>query len=121
VKKGDVLFRLRDAVTLAELDVRKKSLDASKTKLEKLAKMPRPEDIPPATAKVAEATADVQQAEETLADIKSQLALWETVTVKGAISQDDLDRKRFAVRINEAKVTSAKAKLQSAQADLALL
>src|SRR5215208_3317780 len=43
VKKGDPLFRLRDSVTAAQLEVRKSALAASQSKLLRLKSLPRPE------------------------------------------------------------------------------
>ena len=51
VKQGDPLFRLRDSVTLAELEVRKAALAAARAKLTRLKNLPRPEDLPPAEAR----------------------------------------------------------------------
>ncbi|HEV8379570.1 MAG TPA: biotin/lipoyl-binding protein, partial [Tepidisphaeraceae bacterium] len=50
VKKGDPLFRLRDSVTAAQLEVRKSTLASARAKLERLKSLPRPEDLPPAEA-----------------------------------------------------------------------
>ena len=71
VKQGDPLFRLRDSVTLAELEVRKAALAAARAKLTRLKNLPRPEDLPPAEARVEEAKAQLE-------DAKNQLALWES-------------------------------------------
>jgi multidrug efflux pump subunit AcrA (membrane-fusion protein) len=109
VKKGDPLFRLRDSVTAADLEVKKAAVLAAKAKLEKLKSQPRPEDLPPAMARVAEA-------QSSLEDSKSQLALWESVTDKRAVSRDELDRRRYAVRVLEAKRTTAQAELKLLQA-----
>ncbi len=105
VKKGDPLFRLRDSVTIAQLEVRRSALDAAKAKLNRLRSLPRPEDIPPAQARVDEAKAQLE-------DAKNQLALWESVTDARAIVREDLDRRRFAVRVAEKRLAAAEAEMK---------
>src|SRR5687768_3269765 len=105
VRKGDPLFRLRDNVTSAVLESKKAAVAASKARLAKLESMPRPEDIPPAKARVAEATSNLE-------DLRDQLKKWESVQDKRAAAQEDLDRKRFAVRAAEARLATAESELQ---------
>jgi multidrug resistance efflux pump len=69
--------------------------------------LPRPEDIPPAEARVREA-------ESALNDAKVNLSLMENVTDKRAIREEELSRRRFAVQ-------AAEARLEEAQAQLSLL
>jgi multidrug efflux pump subunit AcrA (membrane-fusion protein) len=104
VKAGDPLFKLRDDVARADLAFRRAALEAAKAKLDRLLKLPRPEDLPPAEAKVVEA-------EASLADVRNQLRLYESVADKRAVSQDELDRRRFAVKVAEARLAEAKAQL----------
>ncbi len=68
---------------------------------------PRPEEIPPAEARVREAS-------DMLDDAQTQLRLIESVTDKRAIREEDLLRRRIAVN-------AAKARFEQAKADLALL
>src|SRR3954469_21194883 len=105
VKHGDPLFRLRDAVTLAQLEVRKRALDAAKAKLARLKELPRPEDLPPAEARVEEARAQLE-------DAKNQLKLWESVTDQRAIIREDLDKRRYAVKVGEKRLAAAEAELK---------
>lgn len=109
VKQGDELFRLDTRDMQAELLVRKAALESARQKLEKLKAMPRAEDLPPAQAKVVEAQAS-------LADARNQLKLWESVGNTRAISQDELDRKRYAVQVAEARLTQAQTELASLKA-----
>jgi len=104
VKAGDPLFKLDDRALRAELAVRQTTLAQAQEKLARLVSMPRPEEIPPAEARVREA-------EASLADLKHQRALMESVTDKRAISVDELNRRRFAVQVAEAKLTEARAQL----------
>ena len=104
VKAGAPLFQLRDSITAAELEVRKAAVAAAKSKLERLKSLPRPEDAPPAEARVREA-------EAMLADQKEQLELWNSVQDKRAVSAEDMIKKRFAVQTAEARLNAAKAEL----------
>ena len=105
VKQGDPLFRLRDSVTLAELEVRKAALAASKAKLARLKSLPRPEDLPPAEARVEEARAQLE-------DAKNQLALWESIKDPRAVVREDLDKRRYAVKVTEKRLAAADAELK---------
>jgi multidrug efflux pump subunit AcrA (membrane-fusion protein) len=105
VKKGDALFHLDDRDKAAELAVRMSALDSSKAELARLESLPRPEDLPPAAARVT-------TAESVLADAQQQLLLADGVQDKRAISIQELDRRRFAVQ-------TAKAQTEQARADLA--
>jgi HlyD family secretion protein len=66
--------------------------------------MPRPEEVP-------EAQARVKEAEASLADVKNQLALAESIKDKRAISEEELWRRRYAVQVAEAKLGQARAQL----------
>jgi multidrug resistance efflux pump len=107
VQKGAKLFSIDDRDLQAELGLRRSSLALAQAKLEKLLRSPRPEEIPPAEAKVREA-------EEQYQDADVQLKLIESVRDKRAIRDEDLLRRRIAVK-------SAAARLEQAKADLALL
>lgn len=104
VKVDQPLFKLDDRELAAELMVREAALAASKAQLEKLLSYPRPEDVPPAEAKV-------QAASETLDDLKAQLALWESIADPRAVVKEEFDRRRFAVRIAEARLIEEQATL----------
>jgi multidrug resistance efflux pump len=107
VRRGQVLFSIDDRDLQAELGSRRGSLAMSEAKLAKLLQSPRPEEIPPAEAKVREA-------EELARDADVQLELMESVRDKRAIRDEDLIRRRIAVK-------TAAARLEQARADLALL
>jgi HlyD family secretion protein len=104
VKAGDPLFKLDDRALQAELRIRQTALAQARAQLAKQESMPRPEEVPPAAARVKEA-------EASLADAQHQLALMESVTDKRAISQDDLNRRRFAVQEAAAKLAEQRAQL----------
>lgn len=105
LKKGDVLFRLDERELAAELDVRLSALESARADLARLQALPRPEDIPPAEARVT-------TAQSSLADAEQQLALAEGVLDKRAIAIQELDHRRFAA-------LTAKAQAEQAAADLA--
>jgi len=107
VPKGAKLFSIDDRDLQAEIGLRRSSLALAQAKLEKLLRSPRPEEIPPAEAKVREA-------EEQFQDADVQLKLIESVRDKRAIRDEDLLRRRIAAK-------SAAARLEQAKADLALL
>jgi HlyD family secretion protein len=104
VTRGQRLFSLDDRDLRAELSLRESSLDLAKARLAKLASSPRPEEIPPAEARIREAEAQ-------LADAQVQLQLMESVRDKRAIRGEDLERRRRAVDIAQARVEEAKAAL----------
>jgi HlyD family secretion protein len=101
------LFTLDERDLKAQLAVRHAALNAAQAQLQRLESMPRPEDIPPADARV-------QEAKSALDDAQSQLDLWESLPDKRAVSQEALDRRRYAVEV-------ARARLTESEADLALL
>jgi multidrug efflux pump subunit AcrA (membrane-fusion protein) len=107
VKKGQPLFTLDDRDLRAELALRESNLALTRTRLEKLLALPRPEEIPPAQARVREAEALLQ-------DTQVQLRLIESVKDPRAIREEDLLRRRRAVE-------AATARLEEAKAALALL
>lgn len=104
VRKGDVLFEIEARQLDAELEVRKAALAAAAANVERLKSQPRAEELPPAEAKVAEASA-------LLEDMRAQLAFWDRITDKRAINEDDLSKRRFAVAAAEARLRAAEASL----------
>ncbi len=104
VKAGQALFSLDDRDLRAELQVRQSELNLAQTQLEKLDRLPRPEDVPPAEARVQEAQANFR-------DAQIQLQLIESVTDRRAIREEDLQRRRQAAKAAEAKLDEAKAEL----------
>jgi len=107
VKAGDPLFTIDDRQVKADLSIKTAALASSEQSLKKLKSQPRPEELPPSEAMVRDAEAQ-------RADAKAQWDLMEGVSDKRAISQDDLNRRRFAV-------TSTEARLERAKTDLTLL
>jgi len=104
VAAGAPLFRLDDRDLVADLEVRRSTLEAAKAKLLRLKEAPRAEEIPPVQARVAAAEAQ-------LADFKNQVQLWESVADKRAVTVEDLQRRKFAVQAQEARLAEAQAAL----------
>ncbi|QJD30311.1 efflux RND transporter periplasmic adaptor subunit [Methylococcus geothermalis] len=95
IEAGAVLFRLDDREPLAELEVRR--------------------------ADLAKAQASVVEAEASLTDVNTLLALAEAVTDERAISAEDIKRRRNAVLIAKARLETARAQVKQAEAQLALV
>lgn len=93
VTAGQVLFKLDERETLAELAVRK--------------------------ANIAKAKAAVLENQAMLNDSKALLQLIESVTDKRAISREETDRRRNAHLISKARLESAKAQVLQTEAELA--
>jgi multidrug resistance efflux pump len=104
VKQGDPLFKLDDRDLQAELIVRRSALSTAKAKLEKLKSLPRPEDVPPAEARVAEARASLN-------DAKELRAMWNGVEDTGVVSAEELQRRDAAVAVAQAKYAQAESEL----------
>lgn len=107
VSKGAVLFQLDDRDLRAELALRKANAEVARARLAKLEAGTRPEELPPAKARVEEAKA-------LLEDAQVQLRVIEAVKDKRAIRDEDLQRRRRAVE-------SAQARLEQSIANLKLL
>jgi len=104
VQAGERLFALDDRDRQAELQLRKSALEVARAQLDKLVRSPRPEEVPVAEAKVAEAA-------QALADARVQQRLIESVTDRRAIREEDLLRRQIATKVAETRVHQAKANL----------
>jgi multidrug resistance efflux pump len=109
VKKGAVLFRIDDREARAELAVRESAFASARAELARLELAPRPEDLPPAQARVDEARSGLESAE-------NDLRLVEGLTDKRAVSTEVLDRRRFAAQSARAHLAEAEASLAKLQA-----
>jgi multidrug efflux pump subunit AcrA (membrane-fusion protein) len=107
VKAGDVLFVLDSRDQSSQLAVKKAELASALQSLKRLESMPRPEELPPAIARVEAARA-------TMEDLQNQVSIMERVQDPRARSEEEMSRRRFAVLI-------AKGRLDEAEAALALL
>jgi multidrug resistance efflux pump len=103
VKQGDPLFSIDDRSLRSELAVREATVAAAQVGIEKLIAMPRTEEIPPAEARLREAESQV-------ADLNSQLAMWEKAD-RRAVSEEELSKRRFGVLTAQTRVAQARADL----------
>ncbi len=109
VTKGQPMFSLDNRDLRAELALRQSNLELARARLEKMVAAPRPEEIPPAEARVREAEALLQ-------DAQVQLRLIESVKDRRAIREEDLERRKQAVAAAAARLEEAKAALALLQA-----
>ena len=107
VRSGQKLFSIDDRDLLADLAVKRATLDSARAQLAKLEAAPRPEEVPPAEAKVAEAKAQ-------LGDAEVQMRLIDSVADLRAVKKEDVLRRRLAYQ-------AAQARLAQSEKDLALL
>ncbi|MCI0491886.1 MAG: efflux RND transporter periplasmic adaptor subunit [Planctomycetes bacterium] len=95
VQAGDPLFRLDDRKLQAELTVRQAMRADATASLERLAAMPRPEELPPAEAAMREAEADYD-------NLKQQWARGEKLVMQGAMPEEEFaGRKLLAFQARE--------------------
>lgn len=105
VQAGDPLFVIDDRGVKADVAVQEAALAAAEAELSRLSAMPRPEDVPMAEARLAAANA-------TLADKDDELAMWSRIDDSNAVSDDEMNRRRFAVQIAQAGASEASAALE---------
>lgn len=135
VRQGDELFQLDTRELDADLLVREANLKVSQAQLEKFRRGTRPELIPPQRAMVHEAesaveatTSQIADAQSALDDAKTQLARTKGMSESGAMSAEEVARRNYAASAAQARLDtananrlSARARLEAAKADLALL
>ncbi len=109
VKKGEVLFRLEAPDLNADLASREIEYENAQANLNKLEALPREEDI-------VSSTAQLNSAQVELAQAKSQYQRVEGLQNSGAMSDEEVARRRFAFEEAEAKVQQALANLDKIKA-----
>lgn len=102
---GAPLFKVDDRALRAELATRRKALQVAQEQLERLRSQPRPEEIPPAEARV-------KSFASLLADQRNRLEILEAVTDPRAVVEEDKRRLRYAILIAEANLAEARAQLE---------
>src|SRR5437879_953977 len=118
VRAGQPLFSLDDREVAADLGVKRAMLESARARLAKFQQAPRPEEVPPAQAKVDEAKA-------LLADAEVQVQLIESVTDRRAVREEDVRRRRLnfeaaASRLRQAETELALVKAGTWSADLTI-
>lgn len=104
VAAGDPLFTIDDREVRATLDVRAAEVRAAEESVARFEGLPRPEDVPPAEARVVAAKA-------ALADAEDLYQMWDTLPDKRAVSAEALSRRRFACDLAAARLKGAEAEL----------
>jgi HlyD family secretion protein len=107
VKLGDPLFSLDDRELRAELAIKEAAIEEQRADLDRLRRGTRPEDLPPARARVAAAQADFERARDA-SDRAARLSQ------DGAMSAEEVTARSFAMQ-------SAAADLEQMRAELARL
>lgn len=109
VRRGTPLLELDGRDLRAELALREAARDLAAARLKRLEASPRPEELPPARARVNEARAQLRDAE-------TQLRLMESVKDPRAIRQEELERRRRAVEAAQARLEQSIASLKLLEA-----
>jgi HlyD family secretion protein len=100
VRAGQPLFQLDTREAAADVRVHQAMLDASQAQLERLEQMPRKEELPPVTAQIDEAKANLRQKEDAMRRSKR-------LVDSGAVPDEEYVRNTLAVegaRANLAKL-----------------
>lgn len=109
VKEGDILFRLESNDLEADLAVRLIDYENAQANLKKLEALPRAEDVSVAVAQLNSAKAGLDQA-------KSQYERVEGLQNSGAMSQEEIARRKYALEEAQAKAQQVQADLDKTQA-----
>lgn len=109
VRRGDALFAIDDRELRAELDLKRQMLAAAEARLERLRAGTRPEDLPPARARVEAARVAVERTQDFLARGQS-------LGTRGAMSDEELRGRLFAHRLAQAELLEAQATLARLEA-----
>lgn len=104
VKKGEVLFTLEYQDLQADLAARQVDYEIAKAKLQKMEHLPRQEDVTTAEANVKSAQVELEQAQ-------NQYQMVQGLGDSRALSQQEINRRRF-------NYEQAQARWQEAQANL---
>lgn len=109
VKEGQVLFRLESHDLKADLDARCIEYENAQANLKKLEALPRIEDVASAQAQLKSAKVELEKA-------KSQYQRVEGLQKSGAMSDEEVTRRRFVVEELQAKYQEAQANLEKVKA-----
>jgi HlyD family secretion protein len=109
VKEGDVLFRLESYDLKADWASRYLEYENALVNLKKLEELPKSEDVASAKAQLKSAIVMIEQA-------KSQYQRVDGLQKSGAMSDEEINRRRFAFEEAEAKLQQAQANLDKVNA-----
>lgn len=109
VRRGQPLFELDDREVLAELNLKRETLAAAEARVRRLKAGTRPEDLPPARARVEAAQIVAERAQD-------QLTRAESLESTGAMSREEIRIRSFAQRFAKAELIEAQAVLARLEA-----
>jgi multidrug resistance efflux pump len=109
VRRGQPLFEIDDREALAELNLKRQMLAAAEARVRRLKAGTRPEDLPPARARVEAATAAAERTEDLLARAQS-------LEATGAMSREEIRIRAFAHRVAQAELIEAQSVLSRLEA-----
>jgi multidrug resistance efflux pump len=109
VKKGQPLFTLDGRALRAELELQNRTLALERVKLERLRAGTRPEDLPPARHRVGAATAYLGQTQDLCQRAEKLLK-------NNAMSVEEVQSRRYGVRVAESALAEARAELSRLEA-----
>lgn len=104
VEQGAVLFRLDDRDANARLQTAKASLASAVDRRDRLARLPRPESLPPLRAAVSEA-------EALLASARNEASRLRSASDARAVASIELERQEFAANAAASRLAKAQAEL----------
>jgi len=109
VRRGQPLMAIDDRELQAELDLKRQMLAAAEARLERLKAGTRPEDLPPARARVEAARIAVERTQDLLARGQS-------LGTQGAMSGEELSGRSFAHKLAHAELLETQATLARLEA-----
>lgn len=109
VRRGQPLFEIDDREALAELNLKRQMLAAAEARVRRLKAGTRPEDLPPARARVEAAGAAAERTEDLLTRAQS-------LETTGAMSREEIRIRAFAHRVAEAELIEAQSVLARLEA-----
>jgi len=109
VRKGDPLVQLYNKDLLNEISSRKAALEKAKNEWEKQKALPREEELSVQEALLSQARVEFQEADR-------QLHIAEELFASQAISQGELDQKKYIAQLEKAKFEYAKSQLAKLKA-----
>jgi multidrug resistance efflux pump len=109
IKKGDVLFTLENQDLQTDLAARKLDYEIAKAKLQKMEDLPRPEDVATAEAALKSARVGLEQAQ-------NQYDMVQALQDSRALSQQEINRRRFSYEQAQAHFQEAQANLNKIKA-----
>jgi HlyD family secretion protein len=109
ISKGETLFTLENRELFANLNIEEAAYDNALAKQQRLKSLPQPEDL-------AIAEANLNSAKIALESAKSQNEMVQQLTDPRAVSQEEKNRRLFAMRQAEVKLNQAQANYDKVKA-----